>query len=224
MMNRTWKQVGTYGLPLVVAAAALVSAKLWASDRGDAPSGTLDPASDIVDVYSFMSPVPRAGGPVPFLPSGRFVAAMTVRPNAATDATFATDVDYSFRIQSTPDGTAPDGTVNVLLSCRFAAPIAGAQDYFCNANGVVVAGTTGIVSSDAAAPLRVFAGRRKDPSNGPAALVANHTAGATAPANAYAGQSVLAIVAELNVGTVLFGGDPPEGRLPLFSVSAETSR
>lgn len=221
--RRTLKRISAYGAPALLACAAMISAKLLASDRGDEPSVN-DPKSDIVDVYSFMAPKAATTPATGFVPNSRMVLAMTVLPNAPAGSHFASDVDHTFRIQSTADGSAPDDAVSVLLSCRFEAPISGAQNYFCNANGVYATGVTNTVKSEAAdAPFRVFAGLRKDPSNGPASLVANYTSGATAPVNAYAGQSVLAIVAEIDLPTVIFGGETP-AEYPLLSVSAETSR
>lgn len=205
-------------------AASLVSARLFASDRGDEPVAADAPA-DIVDVFSFMAPNPKPGFPGEFLPSNRLVLAMTVLPNASANDVFASDVDYTFRVQSTADLAAPDGAVDVLVSCRFAAPIAGQQEFVCSSNGFFYRGNTGEVSNDNTAALRVFAGHRRDPSSGPAsALLGLQNGPAAAPIpNPYATQSVLAVIAELDVTQVVFGGVAP-AEMPLLSVSAETSR
>lgn len=215
---------------LLVSAAltiALAARQLLASDRGDLrPQET--PAADIADVYSFVAPVPDAANPGTYLSGDRLVLAMTVMPNASPGATFATDVEYLFRIRPTADGRAQSVGQELTLACRFDAFTGGSQRFFCNINGFFFAGQTDAVPSDASAPLRVFAGRRKDPSSGGAEpLVALTAAGAQLPAspatNSHAGQAVLAIVAEVDMPRVLFRG-AAVGARPLVAVSAQTSR
>lgn len=220
-------------LPLVAAlatvamgTAALGGRPSRASDHADGPSAAGDPSTDITDVFAFMRPEPVDGG---FGPSSHLVLAMTVFPNAPATATFDPAGDYLVNVAAAPSdplaGSVNTARLDVVLRCRFGAPgDGGAQSFVCSCNGQFATGTTGAVDSDSTSPFRVFAGRRADPAFGAVDAVAKAAASGNLPpdagSNDFAGRSVLAIVAELDVDRVLFGDG---GRYPL-AISASTGR
>jgi hypothetical protein len=214
MKNRTRVVLATaLALGLAVLAARGTS---MASDHRDSASLAADPSVDIADVFAFMRP---EGTSPHFVKSHHLVAVMTVHPSASNAAIFEPGVDYTLSIigLDDPSGGIP-GALDAAVTCRFYAPVgtndAGlpAQEFTCAANGQFFAGVTNEVKGASTDALRVFAGLRSDPAFGAvpgvlSAIAAGRVPSADAGANAFAGDNVLSIVADLDVNRVLFTDD-----------------
>ena len=130
-------------------ALTVTSVASWAvaADHRDAPTVKMDPPADINDLYSWVD-------------GNNIVLALTVLPQAGTDAAFSPDVQYVFHTQS---HAAFGGTGTPLdIICTFDA----AKTIQC------WAGADEYVTGDASAPagissasgmVKVFAGLRDDP-------------------------------------------------------------
>lgn len=186
-----------------------------ASDHLDSAALATDPTVDIADVYAFMRP--KTSGSSTFEKSTHLVAAMTVYPNAPRQAEFEEYVDYTLSFVGIDDpATGLLGALDASLVCHFRPKTGDSPDglplqpFTCSANGSFFVGVTNEVSGASTDRLRVFAGLRSDPAFGAvpgvlAAVDAGNLPGADAGPNTFAGQNVLSIVAELDVGKVLFG-------------------
>jgi hypothetical protein len=122
-----------------------------ATDHADGSAAAGEPASDLTDLYAWMQ-------------DGRLVVALTLHPDAAGDAQFATDTVYALhlhRFNSYDPRTTNPGLETAVL-CRFHAN----DDVECwagenplhHVRGDASAGA--LSSSDDA--LRIFAGLRED--------------------------------------------------------------
>ncbi len=218
----SWAASGAaVGLFMVVASGRASRA----SDHEDGPSTRIDPATDLTDVFAFMKPTLADGGG--YAPSTRLVAALTVYPNAPATARFDPSADYQLNFTASAsdptNGVIAPYKLDVTLTCRFGEPRDGGhQPFVCSCNGRFFSGETETVDSDEAKPFRVFAGRRADPAFGAIGSAEKAIAAGTKPPpgpNERAGQNVLAIVAELDVGVIF-----TDGGHPLLSVSASTAR
>jgi len=216
---------------LVLAAAVwLLSAPSYAADHQDGPAATASPATDITDVFAWMS-----------ADHSKMYMVMDVFPAATATAKFDTNALYVFHTTSKASLVATTGTALDVI-CKFDA----AQAIQCWAGSEYVAGatagapTTGIKSTSG--KLTVWAGLRDDPfffnldgfkdlvaavkaaapqllptvdasgcpvvdSNTSAALVSAlaHTHG-NAPVDHFMGLNVLAIVISVDASLVTKGG------------------
>jgi hypothetical protein len=218
---------------LVAGGAVALQRAVLASDHLDGPRTTSDPQADIADVFAFTSPENPA----------HVVLAMTVAPFAAVGAdaspaaSFATDVDYVFRIRRVlaPSPFTLDAAV-LDVTCEFDSSDpqhADRQHATCVApNGLVATATVGDTAGggDASSPYRLFAGPRSDPAffdrQGALTTMATGKYGFTGQ-NAFRGANVLAIVIEID-SLAAFGEPADAGdagsRLPILAVAAETVR
>lgn len=109
-------------------------------------------SADINDVYAFMN-------------NGKAVMAMTVFPNAPSDAAFSDAAVYVFHADKHAAFLAAStGTVDTL--CTFAAPANGKQTFECwLGDSEYVTGDTSMTSgaTSASGKVKVFAGKRADP-------------------------------------------------------------
>lgn len=140
---------------LVFAGAAVVGAPAFAADHKDGAAATADPASDINDVYSWVS-------------EDKLILAMTVSPFADADATFSSAVQFAFHVDAFPSfGGALAGlpaTQQTTVQCEFD----DAQIIQCwvHRDGEILdyitgdAGAEGGISTDS---TQAFAGLRADP-------------------------------------------------------------
>jgi hypothetical protein len=216
---------------LVLAAAVwLLSAPSYAADHQDGPAATASPATDITDVFAWMS-----------ADHSKMYMVMDVFPAATATAKFDTNALYVFHTTSKASLVATTGTALDVI-CKFDA----AQAIQCWAGSEYVAGATagapatGIKSTSG--KLTVWAGLRDDPfffnldgfkdlvaavkaaapqllptvdasgcpvvdSNTSAALVSAlaHTHG-NAPVDHFMGLNVLAIVMSVDASLVTKGG------------------
>ena len=135
----------------LAAAVWLLSAPSYAADHQDGPAATASPATDITDVFAWMS-----------ADHSKMYLVMDVFPAAAAAAKFDTNALYVFHTTSKAGLTATTGTPLDVI-CKFDA----AQAIQCWAGSEYVAGatagapTTGIKS--ASGKLTVWAGLRDDP-------------------------------------------------------------
>jgi hypothetical protein len=216
---------------LVLAAAVwLLSTPSYAADHQDGPAATASPATDITDVFAWMS-----------ADHSKMYMVMDVFPAATATAKFDTNALYVFHTTSKASLVATTGTALDVI-CKFDA----AQAIQCWAGSEYVAGATagapatGIKSTSG--KLTVWAGLRDDPfffnldgfkdlvaavkaaapqllptvdasgcpvvdSNTSAALVSAlaHTHG-NAPVDHFMGLNVLAIVISVDASLVTKGG------------------
>jgi len=204
-----------------------------AIDHQDSPTVAASPTTDLADLFTWMSP-----------DGSKVILAMTVNPNAAASAKFATDAAYVFHTISRASIGATSA-ISVDIVCTFN----DTQKIACMVGdpSTVVSGdastTAGVLSSNG--KLRVFAGPRRDPSFAsltnieamktaakaalPTAAPADSagcraTAGKTAitalatPAtNTFATSNVLAVVMEVDRTLLNKGG-------PILSVWAATHK
>jgi len=135
----------------LAAAVWLLSAPSYAADHQDGPAATASPATDITDVFAWMS-----------ADHSKMYLVMDVFPAATAAAKFDTNALYVFHTTSKAGLTATTGTPLDVI-CKFDA----AQAIECWAGSEYVAGatagapTTGIKSSSG--KLTVWAGLRDDP-------------------------------------------------------------
>lgn len=213
-----------------VALAALAAKKnSLASDHRDSESLANDPGVDVTDVFAFMRPEGTAPN---FTKSSHLVLVMNVHPSAPRTAQFEENVDYTLDVVDVVDPAAGiTGMLDATVTCRFFAPTGAddaglpAQPFTCAANGTFFSGTTNTITGAANDALRVFAGLRSDPAFGAvpqilSSIGAGHLPAADGGANAFAGQNVLSIVADVDVARVLLGDAGPT----LLGVSASTER
>lgn len=223
---RPWR-VGIAGVVAIAATTvtAVVARPSWASDHEDAPSlATTDKGADIADVYAFMRPAS----------SSHLVLGMTVHPNATATTTFDTKVEYQFRVLGYDEAAqAFDPTVDTRVTCRFETPdVNGKQLVLCHANGFSTFATAGDVgTTDANAPLRIYAGLRADPAFADMTAVKNVITTKQLGAldggvtNTFANKNVLAIVVEVDIDKVLLAGvDAAATGRPKLAVSGTTER
>jgi uncharacterized protein DUF4331 len=137
---------------LVLAAAVwLLSAPSYAADHQDGPAATASPATDITDVFAWMS-----------ADHTKMYLVMDVFPAATAGAKFDTNALYVFHTTSKAMLTSTTGTPLDII-CKFDA----AQAISCWAGSETVSGATagapagGIVSPSG--KLSVWAGLRDDP-------------------------------------------------------------
>ncbi len=176
-----------------------------AADHADGPALAEDPAADILDIYTFVSPNDAA----------RLVLVMTVHPFATVTSRFSPRVDYIFHVeQNTGLGDVFD------FRCRF-----DDRAYTCiGPDGLEASGTLDAEASDAT--FRVWAGLADNPyffdreafaasrarlsgeaADGPGLC------GVEGGANGrdfYAGTNALAIVLEFPSALVSGGGETPQ--------------
>lgn len=135
----------------LAAAVWLLSAPSYAADHQDGPAATASPATDITDVFAWMS-----------ADHSKMYLVMDVFPAATAAAKFDTNALYVFHTTSKAGLTATTGTPLDVI-CKFDA----AQAIECWAGSEYVAGatagapTTGLKSSSG--KLTVWAGLRDDP-------------------------------------------------------------
>lgn len=123
-----------------------------ASDHVDSPGDVPDPSADITDVYAF---VPA---------EGKLALILNSFMNAGPGARFSDAVTYQLSlVPLTAEGKPEDRKQAYRLGCTFTK----AQDMTCRLVGpddAVLAEASGKVEAEPAdGPLRVFAGRRRDP-------------------------------------------------------------
>jgi hypothetical protein len=211
---RAWAAIALSVLAGCSAFAALSTGH--ASDHLDGPRTVADPQADITDIFAFASPENR----------GHVVFAMTVVPFASSSASFAPQVDYVFRVRRV---TAPKpltlDPAPLDIACAVDDADGAGQTMTCVGPGgmratATIGDTTGGMSQSG---MRVFAGRRADPSffdrQGALATMARASASFTGQ-NAFAGADVLAIVVEIDAGMLSDAG----AGLPMLAVAAETIR
>lgn len=132
----------------LTAAAGTLSTDTRAADHLDVPSTTADPTADITDTYAWMS-----------TDATKVNLILNVFAAAGADATFSTEVVYTFRINSSSGYGQPQTETQVL--CQFY----DTSKIECWAAGEYVEGDpsaeAGIASTTG--KLRVFAGLRNDP-------------------------------------------------------------
>lgn len=137
----------------MAAAIALPGASALAADHRDGPEVLKDPATDINDLYTWMS----SDGTKVYL-------IMTVFQQATTDSKFSDQAIYTFHTASRASFMSTQLT-NVDISCTFDStqriicwvPQAGGAPLLVSGDAST---TTGI--SDSASRVKVFAGLRKD--------------------------------------------------------------
>ena len=211
---------------IAATAAGLGARATWASDHRDAPSLTTDVGADIADVFAFMSPDTP----------GRMILAMSVHPDAPKTATFPAGVDYTFQITGYDPVTKmlDPSLASTSVSCRFLAPQATSQVVLCSANGLSAYANVGDEDAGVSgAPLRVYAGLRADPAFGDIVkleqtLTTKTLSFTDAGTNSFAGQNVLVLVVDIDLGRVVFleeaGTDAGAITRPLLAVSGSTMR
>ena len=223
---------------LAVASALAISSAALASDHQDGTATTADPASDITDVYAWMS-----------ADHTKVNLVMDVFTAATTASKFSDTVQYVFHTSSAAKyGDAAVDSVNII--CTFDA----SQKISCWAGSEYVtgdaSGTGGITSSSG--KLKVFAGLRDDPfffnldgfkqtatdvhnaaggltfnaascpalDSGTSTLLVTQlktAVGGGAPVNHFAGLNVLAIVLQVDASVLTAGG-------PMLAVSGSTNK
>ncbi len=132
--------------------AMLAAPSAQAIDHQDSASATATPAADITDLFSWMSS-----------DGSKVILALTVTPNAAANAKFATDSLYVFHTASRASVSSTTAVLTDIV-CGFdtsqrIACVVGDASTALSGDASVAAG---IASSNGKA--RVFAGLRKDPS------------------------------------------------------------
>jgi hypothetical protein len=164
----------------LIAALLLPIAGAKAADHADGPAAKADPASDITDVFAWMS-----------ADKANVYLVMDVSPASTTTSKFSNVTQYIFHTSSlTAYGATPSATTNII--CTFDT----AQKISCwVGNESFVRGdasaTSGLTSNDG--KVKVFAGLRNDPFffnlNGfkDAAADVHANAGALVAANAFDG-------------------------------------
>ena len=233
---------GMRGLSLLLAGVLIAAPGIaTAFDHRDGPAVTADPATDITDLFAWMSADATTLNMV-----------MTVFPSADTFSKFSGSAAYVFHTSSrNAFGDSPASTVDVI--CTFASGAAQATSCW--------AGTQDYVTGDASQPsglastsghLQVFAGLRDDPAfvnvagyqNFQSAIVAAsplsldaagcpglslptsstlvsflHLDGtaSSAGSDAFLGQNVLALVVSVDVALLNGGG-------PIVSVWGSTNQ
>lgn len=193
-----------------LAIAALPSTVTLAADHREAPLIRQDLAADIADLYAFRSPSDPS----------RIVLAMTVNgfsaPSENTTFTFAPDVRYSFRIDSTGDAVE-----DTRIDVTFADDGAGGQTYnYTVGSSIAVVGQAVTAPTLEPAPnapivnagpegIVSFAGQRDDPFFFDVVGFNRFLAGTGGfdGSDGFAGFNVSAIVFELPVRLVDGGSD-----------------
>jgi hypothetical protein len=185
---------------------ALTGGSAWAADHRDGPGVRNDPAADINDVYTFVSPENP----------NKVIVIMTVFPLADANATFSDAVEYRFNIQQIADGNTRRDFV-----CTFQA--GGA--YTCaGPSGVSASGTVGggTAMGDS---IRAWAGLRDDPFffdlNGFLKVVGKNDAadplclvqGDNTGTDFFAGLNTLAIVLEIDRTVLWANQENPQLRI-----------
>jgi len=135
----------------LAAAVWLLSAPSYAADHQDGPAATASPATDITDVFAWMS-----------ADHSKMYLVMDVFPAATAAAKFDTNALYVFHTMSKSGLTAATGTPLDVI-CEFDA----AQAIQCWAGSEYVAGATAGAPAtglkSASGKLTVWAGLRDDP-------------------------------------------------------------
>ena len=139
----------TRALAAAAAAAFLIPALALAADHQDGPAAKADPASDITDLFAWMSG-----------DGAKVNLAMDVFPAANASSKFSNTTQYVFHTAAHPAfGTASASTQDIV--CTFDAT----QKISCWVGSTLVRGdassTNGLVSADG--KVKVFAGLRDDP-------------------------------------------------------------
>ena len=134
------------GLCAIGCAALFAADAANAADHEDSPSTTVDPQSDINDVYTFMNPNDAE----------ELIVAMTVFPDAQTTDTFSTDISYDFLIESQA-GTSSTPVENLRISCTFPS----VTEASCALSDRVVTAPVGQTGSTDG--MRLYTGLRDDP-------------------------------------------------------------
>ena len=225
-MTKKW--LLALGVPALAAAVALLLPSrevAHAADHLDGPRAKGDPASDLTDVYSFMSPDTTNG-------VGHLVLMMNVQPFASATASFSNAVDYVFEVrQIAALSGALDPTV-LDVTCNFDA--ATPQNGTCVTSGkngtTALTKTVAVGAAGACAAtdkICLFAGPRSDPfyfdldgfnattTSSPQMLKFTGT-------NKFAGANVQSIVVELDVPSA-FGAGALLAK-PILTVAAHTKR
>ncbi len=200
---------------VAVASICLAIVPGLASDHLDSPRTVADPQSDIADVFAFTSPERP----------GHLVVAMTVTPFASPLSMFSTRVDYIFRVRrvvATQPLTLDDAPLDIV--CDFDEPDGAPPRVTCQGPGGTSTSNVGETTASASiGSMRVFAGRRADPAffdrRGALSTAALGRSNFTGQ-NAFAGADVLAIVVEVDSGSLGDAGGSP----PMVAVAAETVR
>jgi hypothetical protein len=223
------RRAALFGALAVAGACGIGIPSGRASDHLDGPRVTATPPVDITDVFAFTSPDHPTN----------VVFAMAVAPFAAVDAGFASTTDYVFRVRRiiaasplTIDPTPLDVVCSFDQATAQRVTCAAASGATAQAIvGDIGGGDAGDAGAEAGGadggpPMRVFAGLRSDPSffdrQGMLATVWSGQASFTGQ-NAWLGANVLAIVVEIDVGTLLAvpvdgGAGAPETGTPDASV------
>jgi hypothetical protein len=145
-------------LRLGVALLAVAAGGARASDHGDGPAATADPAADLTDLYAWMSP-----------DGAKLYLALDVLPNATAASRFSDAVLYTFHLASQASLADASQRRERLLVCRFTSD--APQQVSCWLQGEPPA-VAEYVSGVAGAPdglrsasgrMHVFAGLRDDP-------------------------------------------------------------
>jgi hypothetical protein len=195
------------------------------SDHYSTPRAVAEPAIDLTDIYVFPSPSRP----------GRLVLVMGVFPNAQSGALFSDAASYRFRLRPVtipaggPGSRFEVGAEEYDITCTFTAPVTTddtgnpVQEGMCTLpNGAAVSFRVNDEQGGEVPGARVFAGLRMDPFFIGSAgfvntLATERLASQANGTNAGDGWTILGIVVELDVATIL-------GRAPgtLFAVAAET--
>lgn len=214
-MARTWKMA--LAIPFAGAAvAAILASGARAADHIDGPAATQDPASDLTDVYAFMSPDPAT--------PKHLVLIMNVVPFAAATSKFSDKVDYLFHVKPITNAATLATGADANVKCNFT----GASVSCTGPNGLTATGTVGTVGGAATDDMRVFAGERSDPFYFDLQAfkdsVAAGTPKFTSPGhNKFDGANVMSIVVEIDA-VKAFGGDDAGAPNAILAVAAETTR
>lgn len=145
---------GVAGLALI----ALLASQGRAADHADSPTLASNPMADITDVYAWMT-------------GSNLNLVMDVSPLDDRTHSFGPSVVYVFHVTSkTGLGVGAAGGTETKVICRFASNTS-VQCWVTNASGTVTRdyvtgdprGTAGVTS--VLGKLKVFAGRRSDPSS-----------------------------------------------------------
>ena len=121
-----------------------------AADHIDGPRASADPAADITDVFTWMTP-----------DAARVIIALDLTRNATTDSKFSDAVVYALRTSSSATfGGAAADQIDVLCTFNVAQQVQCwvGDDAYVTGDA---SGTEGITSADG--KLRVFTGLRQDP-------------------------------------------------------------
>jgi len=245
-MNKKWFLAGL-AIPAVVAVVALRTPSR-AADHLDSPGATNDPAGDLTDVYSFLSPNSALGT------TKHLVMVMDVTANAGSKSNFSDKIEYWFKVRQvinpTPGTLAANGSYTIApntfdFKCTFNAAV---DQVTCAGQGSAASVTKTAPVDQAGATcgtadnVCVWAGKRSDPfffdfaafqtfnATGDASAFIKGPDGGPAGNNFFNTYNVLSIVLEVDVTNTFNGAAHDSGvgdagtDVPYLLVAAETRR